>query len=156
MPDAQEIADAAARYFGEGYNCAQAVLRSVAEAHGMACPPCIPAVALAMGGGVGHTGNTCGAVSGGVMALGLAVDRTGPRDIVARKRAAYTVGGLFVKDFEAHFRCTNCRDILGFDWSEPGAVERFRREGLMQTKCVPCVRWAAEHASRLVAGLTKT
>jgi C_GCAxxG_C_C family probable redox protein len=156
MPDTNEIADQAARYFNsEGHNCAQAVLRAVAENHAMACPACIPAMALAMGGGVGHTGSICGAISGGVMAIGLAVDRTGPRDILARKRAAYTVAGLFVKDFAAHFRCTDCRDILGFDWSEPGSIERFQRDNFLQTKCVPCVRWAAENASRLVAGLLK-
>jgi C_GCAxxG_C_C family probable redox protein len=151
MPTNQVIAETAARYFTEGHNCAQAVLRAVAEAHGLACDKCIPAVALGMGGGIGHSGNACGAVTGGAMAIGLAVDRTGPRDMAQRKRAAYQVAGRLVAAFKDHFGCVDCRDILGFDWSEAGAVERFQREGAMQAKCVPCVRWAAEEASRLVA-----
>jgi C_GCAxxG_C_C family probable redox protein len=154
MPNAPSIADVAARYFTEEkHNCAQAVLRAVAEKHGLACPSCIPAVALAMGGGVGHTGHICGAVSGSVMAIGLAMDRRTPGDLAARKQAAYGVAGSFVKAFAAHFGAVDCCDILGFDWADPGAMDRFRGEGLMQAKCVPCVRWATEETSRVVAGL---
>jgi C_GCAxxG_C_C family probable redox protein len=151
MPNPATVGDVAVGYFGEGYNCAQSVLRAVAEAHDLACPACIPAVALALGGGIGHTGNMCGAVVGGVMAIGLAVDRTGPREIIPRKRAAAAVGGRLVTAFQGQFNYLDCRGILGFDWSEPDAGERFQRENAAKLKCAPCVRWAAEEASRLVA-----
>jgi C_GCAxxG_C_C family probable redox protein len=147
---AQSIAAAADRYFHEGHNCAQAVLKAVAEAKGFACPSCIPGVALAMGGGVGHTGHVCGAVTGAVMAIGLAMDRTVPGDVAARKRAAYGVAGEFVKSFAARFGSADCRGILGFGWSEPGAMDRFRREGLLDAKCAPCVRWSAAEAARII------
>jgi C_GCAxxG_C_C family probable redox protein len=150
---AEAVADLADRYFQAGYNCAQAVLRAVAEAQGLACPQCIPGVALAMGGGVGHTGCACGAATGGVMAIGLAVHRLAPGGPLEKKQAAYGVAGRFVRDFAAKFGSADCRAILGFDWSEPDAMERARRENVKQVKCTPCVRWAAAETARIVDGL---
>ena len=145
------VADVAARYFQEGHNCAQAVLRAVAEAEGLTCSQCIPGVALAMGGGIGHAGKACGAITGAAMALGLAVDRFVSGPMPAKKPVAYRLAGDLVNRFAARFGAADCEAILGFSWGEPGAMDRFRREGFMQTKCTPCVRWAAEEAARLVA-----
>jgi len=145
------VADAADRYFQEGLNCTQAVLRAIAEARGLACPQCIPGVALAMGGGVGHTGHICGAATGGVMAIGLAVDKAITSGPAEKKQAAYLAAGRLVREFAAVFGSADCRGILGFDWSEPGALDRARRENIKSCKCTPCVRWAAEEADRLIA-----
>ena len=155
MPESSSpVADAADRYFQEGLNCAQAVLRAVAEARGLLCPQCIPGVALAMGGGVGHTGHACGALTGGVMAIGLAMDRaTAAGGLPEKKQAAYRVAGKLAREFAAVFGSADCRDILGFDWSEPDALDRARRENIKACKCTPCVRWAAGEADRLVAGI---
>jgi C_GCAxxG_C_C family probable redox protein len=145
------VADAADRYFQEGHNCAQAVLRAVAEARGLSCPQCIPGVALAMGGGVGHTGHLCGAATGGALAIGLAMDRATAGGMAEKKQAAYRVAGRLVREFAAVFGSADCRSILGFDWSRPGALERARRENIKAAKCTPCVRWAAGEADRLIA-----
>ncbi len=156
MPDERtdEAADAADRYFQEGFNCAQAVLRAVAEARGLACPACIPAVALAMGGGIGHTGRACGALTGAVMAIGLAVDRRmAAAPITDRKGAAYRLAGRLVEAFASHFGSSDCAALLGFAWTEPGAVQRFERENLKAARCTVCVRWAADEAVRLVTTL---
>jgi C_GCAxxG_C_C family probable redox protein len=151
MPDtAATVADQADRYFQQGLNCAQAVLRAVAEARGFACAQCIPAVALAMGGGVGRSGHVCGALTGAVMAIGLAVDRAVSGGPVEKKQAAYRVAGRCVREFAAVFGSADCRGILGFDWSEPDALDRARRENIKAAKCTPCVRWAAEEADRLI------
>jgi len=145
------VADAADRYFQEGLNCTQAVLRAIAEARGFACPQCISGVALAMGGGVGLTGHVCGAATGGVMAIGLAVDKALAGGLPEKKQAAYRAAGRLVREFAAAFGSADCRGILGFDWSEPDALERARRENSKSCKCTPCVRWAAEEADRLIA-----
>ena len=152
MPEpTSRIAAAADRYFQEGFNCAQAVLRTIAEARGMECPRCIPGIALAMGGGVGHTGGICGAASGGVLAIGLAADRAAGGDVIEKKGTANRVAGQFMRAFAAEFGAADCRDILGFDWSEPEALARFTRDNAKQAKCTPCVRWAAAEADRVVA-----
>ena len=145
------VADAADRYFQGSLNCAQTVLRAVAEARGLTCSPCIPGIALGMGGGVGHTGHVCGAVTGGIMAIGLAVDKVIAGGPAEKNQAAYRVAGRLVREFAAVFGSADCRAILGFDWSEPGALDRARRENVKSCKCTPCVRWAAEEADRLIA-----
>ena len=65
-PD-ESVRDRAGRLFTSGLNCAQAVLQSTAGVD----DPDLMAIAKAFGGGVGNSKCLCGAVSGGVMALGL-------------------------------------------------------------------------------------
>jgi C_GCAxxG_C_C family probable redox protein len=49
---------------------------------------CIPRIATGFGGGIGKQGEVCGAVSGGVMVIGLLRGRTQSDDRAA-KEAAY-------------------------------------------------------------------
>ena len=154
MPDPQpSAADLADRHFQEGYNCAQSVLWAVSETCGPACPACIPAVALAMGGGIGHSGNACGALTGAVMAIGLAADRAVEGSIWDKKAEAIRLAGVLVRRFTERFGSPQCAAILGFAWADAGALERFQREDAKARKCTPCVRWAAEEAARLLGDL---
>ena len=151
MPEtAPSVADRAAACFDEGHNCAQSVLMAVAEARGMACPRCIPAVALAMGGGIGHTGRACGALTGAVMALGLAVDRAAAGDIWARKAEANRLAEALVGRFIDQFGTPDCATLLGFCLTEPDAFARYTREDSKRHTCAPCVRWAAAEAARVI------
>ena len=61
------IKEKAGQLFDNGFNCAQSVLQAT-------CPEVgkdLNTVAAAFGGGIGNSKCLCGAVSGGVMALGL-------------------------------------------------------------------------------------
>jgi C_GCAxxG_C_C family probable redox protein len=147
------VADRAERLFRDGANCAQAVLQAVAEGAGLACPACIPAVALGMGGGIAHTGRTCGAATGAVMAIGLAVDRFSSAPAADKKQQAYGLGGDLMRGFEAEFGSAECERIIGLAWTEPDAIRRFKESGVRDTKCVPCVRWAAAEAARAIQPL---
>ena len=149
----QAVADRAEAHFQEHYNCAQSVLWGVAETCGLACPACIPAVALAMGGGIGHTGRACGALTGAVMALGLAVDRAVGGSISDKKDEANRLAAALVHRFADKFGTIDCAAILGFSWEESGALERYYRENAKDAKCTPCVRWAAAEAARTIEGL---
>jgi C_GCAxxG_C_C family probable redox protein len=65
-PD-ESVRDCAGRLFASGLNCAQAVLQSSAGVN----DPDLMSMAKAFGGGIGNSKCLCGAISGGVMALGL-------------------------------------------------------------------------------------
>jgi len=155
MPElGSPIADDAARLFAQGFNCAQSVLKAVAEARGISCPSCIPGVALAMGGGVAHAGQICGAITGGVMAVGLAVDRAMPAAVPSdRKREANHQAAHLVHAFAAEFGEQDCSALLGFSWDEPDAMDRFKRDNFGMQRCTPLVRWAAEEADRICRGV---
>ena len=85
-------AKAGALYDG-GYNCTQAVLQA---STGRSDPELL-AMAEAFGGGIGTSGCLCGAVTGGVMALGL--------------RGQGARSGELVAAFREEFRTTCCRGL---------------------------------------------
>ena len=152
MPEScQTASDRAEAHFQEHYNCAQSVLWGVAETCGLACPSCIPAVALAMGGGIGHTGMACGALTGAVMAIGLAVDRVVGGSISDRKDEANPLAAALVHRFADEFGATDCLALLGFSWSEADAVQRWY--GQRGRTCDRYVRWAAAEAARTIDDL---
>ena len=85
-------AKAGALYDG-GYNCTQAVLQATT---GRSDPELL-AMAEAFGGGIGTSGCLCGAVPGGVMALGL--------------KGQGARSGELVAAFREEFRTTCCRGL---------------------------------------------
>lgn len=94
-----DCAEKAGVLFDGGYNCAQAVLQAATGRR----DPELLAIAKAFGGGIGESGCLCGAVSGGVMALGLA------------GRAER--GGRLVALFREQFSTTCCRGLSrGYPW----------------------------------------
>ncbi len=56
--------------FAEGYNCSQAVLSAYAEQLGVDGETALK-IAAGFGGGLGRMAETCGAVTGAFMVLGL-------------------------------------------------------------------------------------
>ena len=64
------ICEKAVKSFLEDYNCAQSVLLTMFE-YWNGENELIPKIATAFGGGIGRCGSVCGALTGGVMALGI-------------------------------------------------------------------------------------
>ena len=62
-------------YFRQGLNCSECVLRTFMDMHETGLPESIIRLASGFGGGMGHTKNTCGAITGAVLALGLVKGR---------------------------------------------------------------------------------
>jgi len=94
---------------GEGFNCSQAVLSAWAPDLGLDHETALR-VAGAFGGGIARMGQTCGAVSGALMALGLKYSQIRANDKQA-KEEMYALAGEFMKRFEArHVRhsAANC------------------------------------------------
>ncbi len=107
--------DLAVKYFaGEGYNCAEAVLRGVAQALGLPLSDPILRAATPFGGGIGRAGAVCGALSGGAMVLGLAFGRVSPSP--EQKDVAYGHAHRLWQRFVEQTGNESCRAIntLGF------------------------------------------
>lgn len=108
----------AAEYHTRGFNCAQAVACTLAPAVGLD-----PQVAFTLtegfGAGMGGMTETCGAVSGAVMALSQ-VESTG-RDQIGSKAKTYRLS----RELSARFASTNgstvCRELKGIG-TEAGAL----------------------------------
>ena len=123
-------------------NCAQAVLATLGPAAGLAESDCLR-IAAPFGAGLGRLGETCGAVSGALMVLGLRYGGETTRDPNA-KTALYDR----VRDFVARFKARNqtivCRELLGCDLITPEGRQQAQERNLHKTLCVKYVCDAAE------------
>ncbi len=88
-------------------------------------------------------GDTCGAVTGGMMVLGLKFGRTVADDTEAKEKN-YRLVHEFVERFRGRFEHSLCRDLLGFDPGLPEASQRFKDDRELEKRCAGYVREAAE------------
>ena len=129
-------------------NCAQSVMSVFAEQMGLDLGTSLR-VAMAFGGGMGRGGNTCGAVAGAYMALGLAqtMSPDNPRDTI---EATYELVRKFNEKFTAKHGSLLCRELLGCDMSQPGGIEEARDKGLFANLCPNLVHDAVQIAEDLI------
>jgi C_GCAxxG_C_C family probable redox protein len=83
-----------------------------------------PRVATGFAGGVSRTKSLCGAIAGGVIALGVAYGRDKKED--DRSVLIAKVQGLMAR-FRDRFGSDNCYTLTALDFNEPGAMEIYRR-----------------------------
>jgi C_GCAxxG_C_C family probable redox protein len=125
--------------FASGMYCAESVLQAVAEAHGES-HPLIPRIATGFCGGVSRTAGMCGALAGGIMALGMLTGRSTPED---RKDLCYALVYRLVGRFREQFGSTSCTDLLGCDLSTAEGARYFQESGLQHTVCARVTRQTA-------------
>jgi C_GCAxxG_C_C family probable redox protein len=99
--------------FNDGFNCAQAVLSTYCEQFGLDRESALR-VACGLGGGMGRLQETCGAVSGAYLVIGLKYGQCAKDDAAAKEKTYATVQE-FARRFEARNESTNCRALLGAD-----------------------------------------
>lgn len=93
----------------------------------------IPGIATGFCGGMARTAGLCGALTGGIMALGLLFGRRSPQD---PQYKIYALTERLVHDFEKEFGSRNCSDLLGCDISTPQGEADFMRANLGKTRCL--------------------
>ena len=130
-----------------GQDCSQVVLSHFAEKLGMSAEEANRAAA-AFGGGSG-IGETCGAVVGAMIALGLRFGHTGPDD-PARREEMMSKRAEFLQKWKDKRSFTECRDFLGHDISVPGEFEKVLEEGTMFSLCPGLVADAIEILDEMI------
>jgi C_GCAxxG_C_C family probable redox protein len=125
--------------FNQKFSCAQSVFAAFA-AHLGSDESTMLKIASPFGGGVARRGQVCGAVSGGLMALGLAQGADSP----AGKEEVYRLGQDFIKRFETFHKSILCRELLGYDINTPQGHQQARDSGAFITLCPQFVEHAAE------------
>lgn len=135
----------ATKYFDEGCNCAQAVLAGFASRLGLDEETALK-LASSFGGGVARRGQICGAVSGGLMALGMGIGDPSP----AGKDANYARTGEFLRRFEALHQSILCRDLTGCDLTTPEGRQLASERDIHHTICTSLVRSAAQITAEML------
>ena len=134
--------------FDSGCNCAQAVLLAFASELGLS-PDLAIKIAAGFGGGLGRSGETCGALSGAIMVIGLKTAASDITDIAAKEKA-YALTLQLVTEFKERQGSVQCRELIGFDLSQPEELNQARHNQVFRTRCPQFVHDAAEIVSALL------
>ena len=120
------------------YNCAQSVLSVFCEDLNFDKDAALK-LATGFGAGMARRQEVCGAVSGGIMAIGLKFGR-GLADERAAAENTYLLVGEFMKRFTDKYGSCLCRVLLdGCDlMTETGRIF-YKENGLSGKICRPCV-----------------
>lgn len=140
--------DCAVECFNNGFNCAQAVFSTYCEQLGLDKTTALR-IAGGFGGGMGHIGETCGAVTGAFMLVGLKHGKINKDDNDAREKTY-----ALVKEFTRQFKDINgfvkCTELLGYDISTAEGLKAAREANLWDTVCAKLVRDSAQIAEGLL------
>jgi C_GCAxxG_C_C family probable redox protein len=128
--------------FNEGFSCSQAVLSTYGDQFGLTRELALK-VSGAFGGGMGRMGETCGAVTGAFMIIGLKYGKTRADDEQSKEKA-YAIVQEFVKKFKARNGSILCRELLGCDLNTPEGKKLIEEKHLTTTLCPKYVQDAAE------------
>jgi C_GCAxxG_C_C family probable redox protein len=142
-------AETAVATFKSGFNCSQAVLSVFCEEPGLDRETSAR-IACGFGGGIGHLGETCGAVTGAVMAMGLKRGMSVKGSTYKSNMVVYALAGELAREFTSRNRSIKCRDLLGFDISDKEAYDEARRKGTFYSVCPKYVSDAVEILENLL------
>ena len=138
------------------FGCAEATLVALKEAFGLP-DAADSSPAMALNGGYAYSGGTCGALSGGGLAVGQLAERR-LRDHRLAKTMTRSVVQTLLDDFVDEFGSANCRDLLGMDLRAPGAHDAFIASGDLAGRlhAADRVRGAPSCAARVHVGLARS
>ncbi len=134
--------------FEKEFNCCQAVLSTYGPRFGLDRELALK-LAAGFGGGIGHQGETCGAVTGALMVIGLKHSATLADDKDSSEKT-YRLTDQFLERFKARHGSILCRELLGCDISTPQGLQGARDKGLFKKLCPNFVRVSAEILEELL------
>jgi C_GCAxxG_C_C family probable redox protein len=125
--------DEAVSIFKSGCNCSQAVLSVFAREYGLD-EMTILKIASGFGGGIGHMGQTCGAVTGAVIAIGLKSGMSLEKTHESNQKT-YDIIGRMVDEFKKRNGTVICQELFGVDFNDAEAYRKARKEGRFYSVC---------------------
>ena len=112
MTNQSKVSEAVA-CFNDGFNCSQAIFSTYCEDFGLDKKTALK-IACGFGAGMGRLQETCGAVTGAYLLIGLKYGKCIKADEPAKEKT-YALVREFTKLFEERNKTTNCRELLGVD-----------------------------------------
>ncbi len=140
--------DEALALFDAGFSCSQAVAGAYAESLGVKQSDALR-MAAPLGGGIGRSGQTCGAVTGALMVLGMKHGMTSP-DPQAKERM-YVIAQDFLRRVSARHGTVLCRELLDADISTPEGRASMQQRKTHATVCSPLIAEIADILDEMLA-----
>lgn len=123
----------ATEMFKSGFHCSQVIFSFFAEKYDLD-PNLALKISSPFGGGIGGLGKICGALTGGMMALGLKFGYTDPNDTEKKpicKQKTRELVARFLKEYHH----TECNDLIGFDRSDLTSDQLKERRHIFDKIC---------------------
>ena len=131
----------AVEIFKSGLSCSQAILGAYCEQFGLDKETAYK-IGSGFGGGM-HLDQTCGAVTGAFMVIGLKFGRTRADDIEAKMKVVEATRE-FAEKFKARHGSIGCTDLIGCNVSTQEDYEEAKKKDLFKQLCPEFVKSAAE------------
>jgi len=158
MAESESVKERAYNYERQYHGCSQCPLLALQEYLGLEDELTFKA-ASSLCGGLAFSGNTCGALSAGVMVLGMKYGRANIEEGLAGLVKGMLPAHRLVKWFEGEFGTTVCRELSGLQMDEeilkamaaaPEAMEAALPAELIE-KCSQIVGKTAEKVAELIS-----
>ncbi len=144
----QERIITAKSLFEQGFNCCQSVFTAFATEKGIDKNTCLK-IAADFAAGMGFYGETCGAVVGAHMIIGLYQGHDNPSDAKKKDR----IKGL-TKKYRANFvgkhGSTLCNELLNGDITTTEGIDKIRESNFFKTRCPLFVEDSARILNKLL------
>jgi C_GCAxxG_C_C family probable redox protein len=136
--------------FRNNYNCSQSVLSVFSEELGVKKDLAMK-LASPFGSGIAYMQETCGAVSGALMAIGLKYGK-GENGTNEDKARAYDLSQHFMTEFKQLHQTVCCRELLDdINMSTPEGITRIMELDYFRIRCAQYVRDAVQIAETIIS-----
>ena len=139
--------DKAADMMKRGFLCSQAVFSTLGEQLGIDRSQAIK-LATGMGAGISGRGEICGAISGGIMAIGLKHGPDQSTGADSRNKTFFLTQELIEKIKVKH-GCYTCRDLTGVDFTFPEGIRQYEERNIAEKVCFNVIRDTIETVEEL-------
>jgi C_GCAxxG_C_C family probable redox protein len=145
----KNFSEIAVSKFLDGYNCAQSVFYSFCEILKLDKNTALK-LSSGFGGGMGHKGEVCGAVTGGIMVIGSKFGR-GEKDDQSFSEITYQKTTELMDKFTGQHGTCLCRQLLnGCDLATEEGRKQFKENDLKNKICLGCVKSVVEIVENLL------
>ncbi|MEW6402511.1 MAG: C-GCAxxG-C-C family protein [Chloroflexota bacterium] len=132
--------------FAQGLNCSQAVFSAFASRSGLSDEIALR-IASPLGAGVARQGQVCGALTGALMALGIARGSATPE----KKEETYRIAEELVARFKELHGTILCHELIGYEISTKEGLQAARENKAFASICPKLVEDAARLAAEFLA-----
>lgn len=134
--------------FSNGFNCAQAVFSTYCGDFGLDNETALK-ISCGFGAGMGFIGETCGAVTGAFMLIGLKHGKSRVDDNEAKEKT-YELVQEYTNRFIALNGSVKCKELLACDISIPEQMQYAKEQQLFTTICTKMVKDSSEIVEELL------
>ncbi len=145
-----ELQEKAVQVHQSGLNCAQAVLTSYCEELNFDKNLAL-SISCGFGGGMGRLQETCGAVTGAFMVLGIHTCRK-YTDNIDRKEKSYSMVQKFAEQFKSIHKSLDCKELLNCDLKTEEGQRYMKFHNLSVKVCNKCIADSVIIVENLIKG----